>query len=109
MLRSMLVILACLVSLSTGFVAPTASLVARPALHESQITMGRGDKRTAKGKRKAQSHGNSRPTNGHLRHIAAAKAAAASNMIAFGEPPPPSTSDAAPDDPEDDGWCLCMF
>ena len=127
----MLVILACLVSLSTGFVAPTASLVARPALHESQVqhcagslshallnrvrvlivlaTMGCGDKRTAKGKRKAQSHGNSRPTNGHLRHIAAAKAAAASNMIAFGEPPPPSTSDAAPDDPEDDGWCLCMF
>ena len=51
--------------------------------------MGRGDKRTAKGKRKAQSHCYSRPTNGHLRHIAAAKAAAASNMIAFGEPPPP--------------------
>ena len=73
-----------------------------------QVTMGRGDKRTAKGKRKAQSHGNSRPTNGHLRHIAAAKAAAASNMIAFGEPQPPSTSDAAPDDP-DDGWCLCRF
>ena len=42
-----------------------------------QVTMGRGDKRTAKGKRKAQSHGNCRPTNGHLRHVAAAKAAAA--------------------------------
>ena len=37
MLRSMLVMLACLVSLSTGFVAPTASLVARPALQESQV------------------------------------------------------------------------
>ena len=31
------------------------------------ITMGRGDKRTAKGKRKAGSHGNSRPRNAELR------------------------------------------
>ena len=31
------------------------------------IEMGRGDKRTAKGKRKAGSHGNCRPDNGELR------------------------------------------
>jgi len=43
----------------------------------SQVTMGRGDKRTAKGKRKAQSHGNSRPSNGARRRAAAAKKAEA--------------------------------
>ena len=31
------------------------------------VEMGRGDKRTAKGKRKAGSHGNSRPKNSELR------------------------------------------
>ena len=37
MLRTLMVMLVCLVSLSTGFVAPTGSLVARPALQESQV------------------------------------------------------------------------
>ena len=41
------------------------------------IEMGRGDKRTAKGKRKAGSHGISRPDNGELRRRAAARAGGA--------------------------------
>lgn len=39
--------------------------------------MGRGDKRTAKGKRKAKSHGNARPSNAALRKATAARAPAA--------------------------------
>ena len=38
------------------------------------IIMGRGDKRTAKGKRKAKSFGNSRPRNAEIRKRAEAKA-----------------------------------
>lgn len=53
-----------------------SSLRTSPQLLRSQV-MGRGDKRTAKGKRKAGSHGISRPDNGELRRRAAARAGAA--------------------------------
>jgi ribosomal small subunit protein bTHX len=39
-----------------------------------EVTMGRGDKRTAKGKRKAKSFGMSRPRGGKLRKLKAERA-----------------------------------
>lgn len=56
-------------------VTPAASLVSSPsAARIETITMGRGDKRTAKGKRKAGSFGKSRPRNAELRKRKAAAA-----------------------------------
>ena len=46
-----------------------ARVAAAAATRVEVITMGRGDKRTAKGKRKAKSHGNSRPKNSKLRKL----------------------------------------
>ena len=61
----------------TAFVSGQGYLVLLSVLLVSQVTMGRGDKRTAKGKRKAGSHGNCRPSNGARRRAAAAKKAEA--------------------------------
>mmetsp|Transcript_25706 Transcript_25706/g.65332 ORF Transcript_25706/g.65332 Transcript_25706/m.65332 type:complete len:88 (+) Transcript_25706:49-312(+) len=54
-----------------------ASSQSRVALEE--IQMGRGDKRTAKGKRKAKSFGVSRPRGGKLRKLKEERAAADEN------------------------------
>ena len=69
------------------------------------IEMGRGDKRTAKGKRKAGSHGNCRPDNGELRRrrngpmTAAAPSAAAAEPVPepMPEPVPEPVAEAAPE------------
>jgi 30S ribosomal protein S31 len=58
--------------------SPSGGLVTSSALvhrcTKVPVVMGRGDKRTAKGKRKAGSHGNSRLKNGEKRRRAAEKA-----------------------------------
>lgn len=78
MFRFLFLALACLLASSSAFMLQTpAGLLTTPAparTDASQIIMGRGDKRTAKGKRKAKSFGNSRPRNAALRKAAAAKA-----------------------------------
>ena len=77
--RAVLVIAATLAASASAFtLAPVAAPLATTAaaVHRVEvIDMGRGDKRTAKGKRKAKSHGNSRPKNSELRKRAAANAA----------------------------------
>ena len=68
-------LLAALVVATSGWTvpmsAPPASLVSIPlgqaAAPRAEVSMGRGDKRTTKGKRKAKSFGVSRPRNAELR------------------------------------------
>ena len=73
-------LLAMLLASTTAFVlpgAPATSLAVAASttrVVESPV-MGRGDKRTAKGKRKAKSFGNSRPRNAAIRKAKAAKGA----------------------------------
>ena len=60
----------CLSGTQAFSVSPAGALaVSSPAsaARVEVIQMGRGDKRTAKGKRKAKSHGVSRPKNSELR------------------------------------------
>ena len=67
-----LLLASLLLASTTAFVlpgAPVTSLAVAASttrVVESPV-MGRGDKRTAKGKRKAKSFGNSRPRNSELR------------------------------------------
>ncbi|KAL1515187.1 hypothetical protein AB1Y20_004248 [Prymnesium parvum] len=70
----MLVLLCMLLSVH-AFTTPTLSALSRRSpLRSLDITMGRGDKRTAKGKRKSKSFGVYRPRNSELRKRAAAAA-----------------------------------
>ena len=73
--RAVVAVAVLCLSGASAFVAP-ASAVSLSATSSStrieDITMGRGDKRTAKGKRKAHSHGVSRPKNAELRKRKAA-------------------------------------
>ena len=64
-----LLIALCLAMSAQAFTitAPAASAVAAAPVRASEITMGRGDKRTVKGKRKAKSFGVHRPKNAELR------------------------------------------
>ena len=67
MLRFLL--LAVMMALAVGFSGP-ATLVARPTAGVTRteaIEMGRGDRRTKRGKRNIGSFGNSRPRNDKLR------------------------------------------
>ena len=79
MLRVLSLLALCL-SLCSGFAltaAPGVGLQPQITMvRGSEITMGRGDKRTAKGKRKAKSFGNSRPRNSAIRKRKAASASA---------------------------------
>ena len=52
--------------------ARSIGMVAGAEVRVPTVEMGRGDKRTAKGKRKAKSFGNSRPRNSELRKRKAA-------------------------------------
>ena len=78
MFRFLLVALVCMLASASAFTlhAPGARSISLSAVQaESRapvVEMGRGDKRTAKGKRKAGSHGNSRPKNSELRKRKAA-------------------------------------
>lgn len=64
----------CLSGASAFTLAPAGALTVNTAsaARVEEITMGRGDKRTAKGKRKAKSHGVYRPKNSELRKRKAA-------------------------------------
>jgi len=65
---------------SPSVALPSSAVVAASASSRAgleDVTMGRGDKRTAKGKRKAKSFGNCRPRGGKLRQLKAERAAAA--------------------------------
>ena len=74
--RAVVAIAVLCLSGASAFVAPASALSLSSATSSStrieDITMGRGDKRTAKGKRKAKSHGKSRPRNAELRKRKAA-------------------------------------
>jgi ribosomal small subunit protein bTHX len=63
---------------ASAFTVPTgASVVRAPVVSRADlITMGRGDRRTTKGKRARKSFGNARPRNAELRKRKAANAAA---------------------------------
>merc|ERR1719502_1764339 len=69
------VLLALCLALSVqAFTLPAAPLATAAATATpAAITMGRGDRRTAKGKRKAKSFGVFRPRNAELRKRAAAQ------------------------------------
>ncbi|EOD19955.1 hypothetical protein EMIHUDRAFT_252667 [Emiliania huxleyi CCMP1516] len=73
-MNRLLVLLVAFLASAVAFVPPmtarSLSAVAAPVTR-SHVEMGRGDKRTAKGKRKAKSFGNARPRNGELRKRAA--------------------------------------
>ena len=75
-MNALRLLLALCLALSASAFTITApiSAVAAPS-RVSEITMGRGDRRTAKGKRKAKSFGVFRPRNAELRKRAAAKEA----------------------------------
>eukprot|EP00327_Prymnesium_parvum_P027707 CAMPEP_0195588930 /NCGR_PEP_ID=MMETSP0814-20130614/33381_1 /TAXON_ID=97485 /ORGANISM="Prymnesium parvum, Strain Texoma1" /LENGTH=184 /DNA_ID=CAMNT_0040727951 /DNA_START=61 /DNA_END=617 /DNA_ORIENTATION=+ len=86
----MLVLLCMLLSVH-AFTTPTLSALSRRSpLRSLDITMGRGDKRTAKGKRKSKSFGVYRPRNSELRKRAAAAAEPPSDDQAHAEPCPAS-------------------
>ena len=53
---------------------PTSAVSSLLSVRLGEVTMGRGDKRTAKGKRKAKSFGMSRPRGGKLRKLKAERA-----------------------------------
>ena len=72
-------LLALCMSLSVAFTipgSPALSTHTTAVARVTELSMGRGDKRTAKGKRKAKSFGKSRPRNSELRKRAAAVEAA---------------------------------
>ena len=76
--RAVVAVAVLCLSGASAFVAPPSAVTvssvtaASSSTRIEDITMGRGDKRTAKGKRKAQSHGVSRPKNAELRKRKAA-------------------------------------
>lgn len=67
MLRSLIILLVALSSVSAAFLAPPTQpvLSMMAASRVVNVEMGRGDKRTAKGKRKAKSHG----APAHIRQV----------------------------------------
>jgi len=80
-------------------VAHSASFALSPvaAPRSSIIEMGRGDKRTAKGKRRAGTHGVCRPTNAELRIRREGPMSPAASPPASPPPaPPPAAAPAAP-------------
>jgi len=74
--RFRLLLALCLALSANAFnvVVPTNAVAVGVPSRAASIVMGRGDKRTAKGKRKAKSFGNSRPKNSELRKRKAATA-----------------------------------
>ena len=76
LLRSLLLLALAALAASFSLSAPPSAALAASAVElrvpTEAITMGRGDKRTAKGKRKRGSFGNSRPRNAELRKRKAA-------------------------------------
>ena len=76
--RAVVAVAVLCLSGASAFVAPPSAVTvssvtaASSSTRIEDITMGRGDKRTAKGKRKAHSHGVSRPKNAELRKRKAA-------------------------------------
>ncbi|KAJ1631605.1 hypothetical protein T492DRAFT_994420 [Pavlovales sp. CCMP2436] len=68
-LSCLLLVLASVLATVAGFSAPMVarSIVATPVL-SSSVFMGRGDKRTKKGKVKAGSYGNTRPHKAPLKY-----------------------------------------
>ena len=74
MLFRLLIALAALSGVA-AFMMPSSAVSSLLTVSRlGEVTMGRGDKRTAKGKRKAKSFGMSRPRGGKLRKLKAERA-----------------------------------